>query len=294
MKLNQCPLCDGTKIVETITAKDHLVSGESFRIYHCHSCDLKFTNPRPDDNGLANYYNSDEYISHTNEGSSLVNRLYKVARKFTLNRKRQLIDRLGRNKKMLDIGCGTGHFISICQRHGWQVTGVEPNIIARRQAVENTNGKIHETISQVNDSPYDVITLWHVLEHLPNLKEVITQLKSLLTKNGVLIIAVPNHEAYESTIFKEYWAAYDVPRHLYHFNRQALYYLTEKNGLKIVKTYPMWLDSFYISLLSNKYQYNRNRYVHSFITGLLSNIYAINSKNYSSLIYLIEKSEVQP
>jgi len=291
MKLDLCPVCKSEKINYQITAEDFLVTREKFQIYSCHECGLRFTNPRPNDDQLAGYYDSNEYISHGNESSSLVGGLYKIARTFTLNRKRKLIEKLSPNKRLLDVGCGTGHFIDYCQQHGWQVNGVEPNQTARTQAEDKTKIIIQQDISEIVDASYDVITLWHVLEHLPDLEQVMNQLKYLLAPGGVLIIAVPNYEAFEATVFKEYWAAYDVPRHLYHFNQKSVAYLTKLHGLKIVRTYPMKLDSFYISLLSNKNKNNANKYINSFITGLLSNIYAIKSKNYSSLIYQIEKGE---
>ena len=291
MKLDQCPVCTSHNINHIITAEDFLITREQFQIYSCDKCGLRFTNPRPNDDQLAGYYDSSEYISHSNESASLVDGLYKIARTFTLRRKRKLIEKLSLNKRLLDVGCGTGHFIDYCQQHGWQVNGVEPNDIARTQAEDKTKIIIQHDLSEIVDSSFEVITLWHVLEHLSDLEQTMNQLKSLLAPGGVLIIAVPNFDAYEATVFDEYWAAYDVPRHLYHFNRKALAQLSKKHGLKIVRTYPMKLDSFYISLLSNKNKNNSNKYISSFITGLLSNIYALKSKNYSSLIYQIEKSE---
>ena len=291
MKLDHCPVCHNHNINHVLTAEDFLVTREKFQIYSCQNCGLRFTNPRPNDDQLAGYYDSDEYISHSNEGSSLINGLYKIARTFTLRRKRKLIESLSQSKRLLDVGCGTGHFIDYCQQHGWQVDGVEPNEIARTQAEEKTKIVIRQDLSEVADTSFQVITLWHVLEHLPNLEQTMNQLKSLLAPGGVIIIAVPNFEAYEASVFKEYWAAYDVPRHLYHFNPNALEQLVNKYGLKVARTYPMKLDSFYISLLSNKNKTNSNKYISSFITGLLSNVYAFKSKNYSSLIYQIEKSE---
>jgi 2-polyprenyl-3-methyl-5-hydroxy-6-metoxy-1,4-benzoquinol methylase len=291
IRLDQCPVCKGREISKSLTAKDHLVTQESFDIYACKSCELKFTNPRPADDSLAKYYDSDEYISHTNIGTSFVNTFYKIARKFALRGKRKLIEKHSERKTLLDIGCGTGHFMASCKANNWKVMGVEPNDIAREQAIQNTTAKIYKELSDVGDEQFDTITMWHVLEHLPDLDKTITILKRLITTNGTIIIAVPNFETYEENKFKEYWAAYDVPRHLYHFNKTSIKTLSKKHGLKIVKISPMWLDSFYISLLSNKNKFGRNKYLNSFITGLLSNIYAKNLHNTSSLIYQIKKSE---
>ena len=293
MKLDQCPVCTSHNINYLITAEDFLITGEKFQIYSCDTCGLRFTNPRPNDDELAGYYDSSAYISHSNESTTLVDRLYKIARTFTLRRKRKLIEQLSPNKRLLDIGCGTGHFIDYCKQHGWQVNGVEPNESARRQAEDKTKIIIQEDLADVVDGAFEVITLWHVLEHLPDLGQTMNRLKSLLAPGGVIIIAVPNFEAYEATVFKAYWAAYDVPRHLYHFNQNAIKHLANKHGLKIAGTYPMKLDSFYISLLINKNKSKANKYLNSFISGLFSNIYAFKSNNYSSLIYQLEIGEVE-
>ncbi len=291
MKLDQCPACNSNNIIYFLTTEDYLVSHEKFSIYDCQNCHLRFTYPRPDHDQLARYYDSEEYISHTDANSSLINRVYKIARRFTLRGKRKLLEKICAQHQLLDVGCGTGHFISYCKRYGWNVNGVEPNELARNLAEENTNISIHKDLAEVGNMTFDAITLWHVLEHLPQLDQTIAQLKSLLSVDGSIIIAVPNYEAYEATIFNEYWAAYDVPRHLYHFNRDSMTHLLTKHGLKIVKAYPMWLDSFYISLLSYKNKYGMNRYLKSIVTGLLSNVYAIKSTNYSSLIYQITRSD---
>jgi len=291
MKLTHCPVCNSDHINQILTAKDHLVSNEEFNIYQCDNCGLRFTNPRPDDNKLESYYNSEDYISHADEGNTLVNKLYKIARTFTLRSKRKLISKHSQQKTLLDVGCGTAHFLTYCQQDNWQIEGVEPNSLARKQAEENTGITIHQKLEKLEGQKFSVITLWHVLEHLPNLHQTIDQLSDLMSIDSALIIAVPNYEAYEESIFKENWAAYDVPRHLYHFNQESIQLLMQKHGLEIVQTKPMWLDSFYISLLSNKQKYNHNKYIKSFITGLLSDIYALKTKNYSSLIYRIVKSE---
>jgi len=290
MKLDQCPVCQTNNFVYYFSAKDHLLSHEEFKIYQCKQCSLRFTNPRPETNELDKYYESEEYISHSNQNSTLIDRIYKIARSFTLKRKRKLLQSITSNYNLLDFGCGTGHFIKHCKEYNWQVSGVEPNKLAQRQAEENTQETIFQDLNEVKSKDFNIITLWHVLEHLPELNQTITQLKTLLKNDGAMVIAVPNYEAYEEKTFNEFWAAYDVPRHLYHFNRKSMAELLSKHGLKIVKTYPMLLDSFYISLLSNKNKYGKNKYLKSFLTGLLSNIYALKTNNYSSLIYHIERA----
>ena len=289
MNLSACPVCFSEDFQPVLKVSDRLVSRETFDIAECKNCSLRFTNPRPNNEDLGKYYESEDYISHTNEANTLVNKIYKLARHFTLASKRRLIQKNSSGKKLLDIGCGTGHFISHCDQKGWECTGVEPDKAAREIAVNENNLNVYPGIENITKQDYDRITLWHVLEHLPNLYDSLESISKLLKTDGKLFIAVPNYLAYEQKVFKEYWAAYDVPRHLYHFTREAIELLATKNGLKVEKIYPMWLDSFYISLLSNEHKYNRHKYLNSFITGLLSDIYAIKSRNFSSLIYQLSK-----
>ena len=294
MRLDQCPVCHSTDFQPLLAAKDYLVSAEVFSIAACNNCGLRFTNPRPDDHQLDRYYDSAAYISHSDQQETLTDKLYKIARGFTLKSKRRLITKINQHNqqaRLLDVGCGTGYFLAACQQHGWQVSGVEPNDLARKQAMANTGITLYDDLQKITGQQFEIITLWHVLEHVPDLPQTLTKLKSLLAAGGRLLIAVPNYTAYEAGLFKEYWAAYDVPRHLYHFNRQAMHTLAAKHGLKVVQTYPMWLDSFYISLLSNQHKYNRQKYLNSFITGLLSNIYALKGGNFSSIIYQLTSDE---
>ncbi len=294
MKLNHCPVCAGQNFSSVVTAKDQLVSGAEFNLDECSSCSLRFTNPRPDDDQLPAYYDSADYISHTNRPLTLTDRLYKIARGFTLKNKRRLIAKINRDRnqaRLLDVGCGTGHFLASCQEHGWQIIGVEPNATARQQATTLTGSSIYQDLQNIHNQQFEVITLWHVLEHVPDLAQTMQTLTTLMATKGSLIIAVPNYRAYEAGKFGGHWAAYDVPRHLYHFTRQAMHTLAAKHGLKIVQTHPMWLDSFYISLLSNQHKNKRNNYLGSFITGLLSNIYALKSGDFSSLIYHLVKND---
>lgn len=290
MNITECPVCSSKEFKEVLHARDHLVSDEMFTIAECSNCTLRFTNPRPEDNALSEYYESEEYISHTNEGNNFINRLYKVARQFTLRSKRQIIQKDLNDKRLLDIGCGTGHFLAHCVVSGWTAYGVEPDPKARKIASEQSGATLFPSLDKVDVGQFDRITLWHVLEHLPDLKGSIQQIKSLLKDDGKLYIAVPNYLAQEAKKFEQYWAAYDVPRHLYHFTPKSIDTLVKQNGMIVKKIHPMWLDSFYISLLSNQNKFDSSKLINSFITGLLSNIYGIKSGNFSSLIYQISKT----
>lgn len=290
MRLTECPVCSSREFKEVLQVKDQLVSNEVFTITECTNCTLRFTNPRPENEELGGYYESEDYISHTNEGNSIINRLYKIARSFTLRSKRKLIQKDSGAKKLLDIGCGTGHFISYCSENNWECYGVEPDAKARNIAEENGNLKIFAELDEIENQQFDRITLWHVLEHLPDLKGSLQTISRLLKDDGKLFVAVPNYTAQEAKKFAEHWAAYDVPRHLYHFNQEAMNLLINKSGMIVEKTHPMWLDSFYISLLSNEHKYGQHKLFNSFITGLLSNIYGNRTGDFSSLIYQISKT----
>jgi SAM-dependent methyltransferase len=287
--LGICPLCEGGHFDEFLRTKDFTVSEEFFTIVSCQKCGFRFTNPRPGKEKLGSYYESDNYISHANSANSLVNFVYKLARTFTLRWKYKLITRIKSRGLILDYGCGTGEFLGFCKDKGWRITGVEPNDKARQQAIELTGQKIFSRLSSMVTPKFDVITLWHVLEHIPDLNQTFAELKSLLDTAGYMLIAVPNSESHDAHLFKQHWAAYDVPRHLYHFTRKSMNKLVANHGMKVVDVIPMKLDSYYVSLLSNKIKFGKLKLFNSFITGLLSNIYAIRNTEYSSLIFVLKK-----
>ncbi|MGM0579993.1 MAG: class I SAM-dependent methyltransferase [Bacteroidota bacterium] len=291
-KLSECPVCSASNLHNHKVVKDHSVSQESFNIMICDNCNFQFTNPRPSEEEIGKYYQSEEYISHSDKANSPIDYIYKLARKYALATKRRLINSVAKDKKgrLLDYGCGTGYFLETMKENGWKTYGLEPNEKARE--IAKTKSKVKESLEELNlkNKKFDIITLWHVLEHIHNINDTIKILKTILKEKGKIIIAVPNIESYEQNIFEEDWAAYDVPRHLYHFSQDTMNTLMLKHGLKIKKVYPMKLDAYYISLLSNKYKHNKNKFIKSFITGYKSNSYANKNKNnYSSLIYIIKK-----
>lgn len=289
-----CPVCNSPEIRNVLSAKDYTVSGENFTIAECSSCTLRFTQNVPDAESISPYYKSENYISHSNTSKGLINRLYQSVRKITLKQKRKLVEKFTDTKKgaLLDVGSGTGGFVSEMQQQGWQVTGLEPDADARKVSKE-VNGIELADINQffsLNAKSYDVITMWHVLEHVHDLQVYISQLKNLLKDNGKIFIAVPNYTSKDAAIYKEFWAAYDVPRHLYHFSPQSVKILMEQHGLKLLKHKPMWFDSFYISMLSSKYKNEKTNLFAAFFNGLRSNLKVISDvKRGSSVIYIIGK-----
>lgn len=290
-KNDNCPVCGSADIKNFIICKDHFLSEESFAINECNQCAFRFTNPRPIDSELEKYYDSKDYISHSTRSNNLLDFMYKVVRGYTLKNKLKLINSLSEPGNLLDVGCGTGEFLQICNQKGWKISGIEINQQARNNAEKKLNQKIFRDLQEIKgEGNFLIITLWHVLEHLPHVNEAISHLKMLLSNKGYLIIAIPNYESYDANKYKNFWAAYDVPRHLSHFNQKSFKTLAKAHDLKIKNILPMKLDAFYISLLSEKYKYNRSNYLKSLLTGLKSNSYARkNNNNYSSLIYILKK-----
>ncbi|MFI5129173.1 MAG: class I SAM-dependent methyltransferase [Chitinophagales bacterium] len=302
---SQCPVCGSTDIKNVLTAKDNTVSGKTFQIMECGSCTLRFTQDVPDAETISSYYKAEDYISHTDTSKGLINRIYKIVRKRTLVRKRKLIERFTglRTGKALDVGSGTGSFVNELKQNGWNITGLEPDNDARKVAKQLYTIDLLDSAELYKLSPgnFDAISLWHVLEHVHDLAAYVQQLRILLKDNGKLFVAIPNYTSTDSRIYKEYWAAYDVPRHLYHFSPASMKELMEKNSLRIIQYKPMWYDSFYICLLSSKYKnavlpdlpsgaQGKANWIAAFWNGLRSNLNAVTDvKRCSSVIYIIEK-----
>ena len=283
-----------------VSCKDHLVTGEKFDLLLDDNLDLLMTNPKPATKDLAKYYESEAYISHTDGKKSVVDIVYQLVRNYTLKKKLKLINSFHtEGKRILDIGAGTGDFLKICSENDWSVVGVEPNVSARKIASEKSHkqaGQFFESVDELKKEEnvflgFDVITMWHVLEHVPNLDETIFNLKKLLKPEGVLIVAVPNFKSFDAGFYKEFWAAYDVPRHLWHFSQTAIRRLFFFQGMEVVKTLPMKFDSFYVSLLSEKNKTKTTNFLKAFYIGLQSNRKAKRTNEYSSLIYVIKNTK---
>ena len=274
---------------------DYTVSNKKFDLIYNAKLDMLETFPQPKVEELGSYYQSSDYISHTDAKKSLIDKVYQIVKKYALNRKLKLINSFNTSENnLLDIGCGTGDLLVTCKSNGWNVVGVEPNNNAKKLAESKLNRQSTSTIfsdvDQLTPEKFDVITLWHVLEHVPNLELYISKLKSLLKPNGVLVIAVPNFKSFDALYYKQYWAAFDVPRHLWHFSQTAIQKLFSKQEMDLVKILPMKFDSYYVSLLSEKYKTSRSNFIKAFYVGFKSNLKAMSSKEYSSLIYVLKNS----
>lgn len=289
-----CPSCDSKDLKSVLYAVDHTVSHEQFAIWQCQGCSLRFTQDVPDAAAIGPYYHSEEYISHSNTSKGLINRLYHVVRRQTLADKRRLIHSALRRKqgKLLDIGAGTGAFAGYMQEHGWEVTGLEPEEGAREVASRDHQVRLlgMEELDVLPPDGYDAITLWHVLEHVHALHPYLDRLRALINKGGRIFIAVPNYMSYDARVYGGGWAAYDVPRHLYHFSPDAMERLLARHGLQLHYSQPMWFDSFYISLMSEKYRNGKGNIPAAVYRGLVSNIKAfVDKSTCSSLIYVAGK-----
>lgn len=268
-----------------LVCKDYLVSGESYELLYNQEYDMLVTSPIPSD--LNKYYESEEYQSHSDDNSGLFNYIYQTVKQYSFKKKLSLFNTNKSEKKLLDIGAGTGEFLKFCEEYGWNVNGVEPSKKARTIAKEKRI-ELYEKLNYYSKQSFDVITMWHVLEHVPNLFEEISQIKKILKEDGTLIIAVPNFKSFDAKLYKEHWAAFDVPRHLWHFSQNAINSIFNQYDLEVVKTKPLIFDAFYISMMSEKHKTGKMNFLKSFANGLRSNLKSGKNKEYSSLIYVLK------
>jgi len=271
-----------------LTVKDYSVSKETFDLYYDESLDMLITHPQPSLENLGKYYESEDYISHTDNKRSLFEKLYHFIKSIALKNKLNLINSLQPNKgKILDIGAGTGDFLSVAKNNGWQTIGVEPSDRAKTIAINKGISFVEQT-SELESHSFDVISMWHVLEHVPDLDAQIKELKRLLKTSGTLIIAVPNFKSFDAKHYGKFWAAYDVPIHFWHFSKTAIKLLFGKEAMKLEKVLPMKFDSFYVSLLSEKHKSGKMNFIQAFFIGLKSNWKAKQHFEYSSHIYILK------
>lgn len=294
--LKSCPLCGATEFLTKFELPDFSTTKEEFSIQQCAHCGFLVTNPRPPQDNIGKYYLSDAYISHTNENRSLFGKVYHVARRIAIRQKLELIDSYTKSKvvRLLDYGCGTGEFLAAAKKKGWQVKGIEIADNARMQAKNNHHLEVllPQDINTIASGSVDVITLWHVLEHIDDFNGLITEFARVLTPNGSVIVAVPNPESYDAMHYGIYWAAWDVPIHLNHFKKQDIDRLAYKQGFRVVAIRKMLFDSFYIALLSEEYKTGRKNWLKAIFFATISNLKGWR-QNTSSLTYVLRKSKTK-
>lgn len=287
---DSCPVCNSANISIRNEIKDYAVSGKSFPICQCADCTFLFTQDIPSKSDISLYYQSDSYISHSDSKKGIVNKLYHIVRNYTIRQKVSLIKgkSSSKNGKLLDVGCGTGSFLDAMKKEGWDAIGMEPDEKARNFA-KSKGLQIYDAdyMEQLDVNAFDIVTLWHVLEHIHDLQSNLERFRNAITNDGKLIVAVPNHLSFDAKYYGKYWAAYDVPRHLYHFSPKSLEILMARFSFELVEVRPMWFDSFYVSMLSEKYK--NGSFVKAFFIGMLSNLFSLWKKNRcSSLIYIFK------
>ncbi|HEY8387957.1 MAG TPA: class I SAM-dependent methyltransferase [Parasegetibacter sp.] len=287
---NACPVCGSEQIKLFSPVKDYSISGEVFEVMECISCSVRFTQNAPSQEEIGPYYKAEHYISHSDSNKGLINRLYQKVRHVTVRKKANLIEEITNKHEgeVLDVGCGTGYFLAEMKSRGWTAEGLEPDPDARTLAasVNNIQSSDISHLFEIRAGSKDAVTLWHVLEHVHQLHDYMKRFKEILAPDGKLVIAVPNYTSYDSRHYGTFWAAYDVPRHLYHFSPKSLKILAERHGMQVDSLHPMWYDSFYVSMLSEKYK--KGSMVKAGITGLISNFRTFfNKEQCSSLIYVL-------
>lgn len=293
-RLLKCPLCKSGNILNHLLVKDHAVSKKEFTLCRCSDCELLFTNPRPKEEEIGPYYDFKEYYSHEDQVRSFTQWLYQRIRKSSIQRKVQLITSLVENGSLLDYGCGTAEFLTEAKRQQWTIRGIEPNEKARAKAINKLPNEILGALADVPElEAYDVITLFHVLEHIHSLRKTIKKIIGHLKSGGYMIIAVPNPESADAVHYRSYWAGYDIPRHLYHFSQNSMTALQAQFGLELVRVEPLVYDSYYVSLLSEGYKNPKtgliSRYFKAIIQAYRSNQKAMKPGDYSSNIFIFKK-----
>lgn len=287
----KCPWCDSEKTQIHLWLKDEFLTHEEFQIHECLHCGLLFTEPRPDKDKIGAYYKSNEYYSHQENKKGFVPKLYERIKTINLKHKYKIATTGLKIGKMLDIGCGVGDFLHTAEQRGWKCMGVEPSEDATTIAKKRIKAEItsSEDLEQIPDETFDVITMWHVLEHIDNLQWQISQLQRLIKKDGRIVIAVPNYKSYDAKYYKDKWAAYDVPRHLNHFKKETIVKIFKDNGLNLDSVDKLRWDAYYISYMSEQYQHHSLPLLKGAIRGFVSNNKARKTKEWSSKVYVFTK-----
>ncbi len=291
--VGKCPVCDSINFNKVLTTSDYLVSGESFDIVECNECTLRFTSPIPAESEIGKYYKSEKYISHTKRVTSIFDLVYRIVRKYTLRSKRKTVVQFAQKQSgtLIDIGCGTGDFLMKMKNNGWEICGVEVNQEARKLAESNTGSTImNQKEFFQSEQKYDVITFWHSLEHLHELKTYLQKISISLNANGVAIIAVPNYNSYDAEYYQKDWSAYDAPRHLYHFSSKSMINLMGSFNFKLIHNKQMPFDPFYLALLSEMSVRKKHNIIKALWIGWKSYLKGKKDANMgSSILYVFKK-----
>lgn len=291
VELLKCPVCASKKISLFLETEDYFFTNEQFSLSQCDSCNFVFTNPIPQQDEIGKYYETEIYLSHDSTNKGIIGSIYNKVRQINLKKKYSIVSKYKSTGSILDIGCGTGELLNYFEKEKWQTLGIEPNEGAREFAKANYNISVKEEseLNRLDRKSHDVISMWHVLEHVYNLNDRMNSVVRILKEDGVAIIALPMVDSPDSIKFKKHWAGLDVPRHLYHFSAKTFELLAKRHKLKVIGKYPMKFDSLYVSWLSNKALNKRFAFIHGVVDGLVSNGKANKSSNYSSMIFVLKR-----
>ena len=294
----KCPWCDSDNNHQFLKLKDYFLTQEDFEILECNDCKLLFTTPCPAPDKIGDYYKSDNYLSHNENNKGLFSYIYNKVKKINIRNKFKIIgdvkSAMGNVPKLLDIGCGVGDFLLFAKEKGWEINGVEPSVFARTMAEKKLNTKILSLneLKNIPDNSFDVVTMWHVLEHVDDLRTEMFHLQRIIKNDGKLILALPNYKSYDAEHYKDKWAAYDVPRHLNHFTKTSLNNIIKETRFQLIDIKPLRWDSYYISILSEHYLNNKRAFLNGVLNGCKSNIKARQTGEWSSLVYVLTKDRL--
>ena len=268
------------KDIFSIKVRDFIVSNEFFKLYKDSETGIVWTQVGKNHNHLS-YYQSENYIPHSDK-KGLLGFLYRFSQRLMFVYKRIILMKpLKQSKSVLDYGAGDGKFAKYLEKSGKKIFTYDPLKV-------NSSNNIN--LTQDTDFQADMLMMWHVLEHIPDLKKVFPKILERVNKKGFLVIAVPNRDCFDAKYYKNHWAAWDVPRHLYHFNHKSLLNFMSSYGLSFVFKRPLTLDSYYVSYLSEKYKKAPFPLFSGFIIGFLSNCLALFTSNFSSSVYVFRKN----
>ncbi len=284
-----CKICGENNFKSFLTTKDYFYTGEEFNLSICQNCEFIFTNPIPDN--LSRYYETEEYLSHHSHKKTIISRIYSFVRNLNLQRKYKVVTKYVSRGTIMDIGCGTGELLSFFKSKKWKTIGVEPDMEARKLAEKEHHITVFDEphIKNIENNSLDVVSMWHVLEHVEDLNERVSDIKRIVKDDGIMVFALPNIKSPDAIKYGKFWAGLDVPRHLYHFSEKTFEQLLTKHGLKLIRSIPMKFDAYYVSMLSEKYKGSGLILLKAFFAGLNSNLKAKKDNNYSSMIFVVKK-----
>jgi 2-polyprenyl-3-methyl-5-hydroxy-6-metoxy-1,4-benzoquinol methylase len=296
--ISTCPVCGSPEFEFShyLNVPDWLVSKENFELKKCGNCSFIFTANAPLLENAGPYYESEEYVEHTDTNKGLIYGVYHQARKLMLKFKLSNIRSYSKSTKLLDIGSGSGYFINYMKQNGYNVSGVEISDKAVALCKDKFDISVNsptEFLAEKLPKDFDIITMWHVFEHVYSFNEYFDILHKSLKENGHVFVALPNPNCFEAKHYKNYWNGFDTPRHLWHFTPKTFKQFAEGHGFEMISMKRLPLDPFFNAMVSSSYKSGLKFLPYTFTIGLISFINGlINRDKASSLIYILKKSRV--